>query len=560
MAVKPALSRAALVQRQDYTATHAGFRWAIPEYFNIGRAICSDWAAVAPDQVAIVDVGLDGTARRMTYADLEKASNQLANHLQASGVVQGDVVAILLPQSIETAIAHIAALKLGAVTLPLFMLFGPEALEHRLTDAAAKVVVTHAEGAALIHNLSDVLPDLDILTIGGSDWESMRKHGTTTFETVRTRADDPAILIYTSGTTGAPKGALHAHRVLLAHLPGFETSLNFAPKPEDVIWTPADWAWIGGLLDVLMPALYHGIPVISHRFAKFSGPAALDLMKNHDVTLAFLPPTALKLMRLEADAKDWRLKLRAVSSGGEALSPDLIAWGQDVLGCEINELYGQTECNLVLMSCTAMEPVTPGMLGRPVAGFDVDIIDPETGVRLAEGIEGAIAVLAPNPVMFLRYLNRPEATQDKYIQGPDGQWLVMGDRGVRRADGLFQFVGRDDDVISSAGYRIGPSEVEACLIGHNAVALAGVVGMPDPIRGSIVAAYVTLKDGYVGSDALAADIAKHVKARLAAYEYPRVVRFLDALPMTTTGKIIRADLRALAEAEACGAQNERPQM
>jgi len=549
MAADPKAGRAALVQRADYAETNAGFEWDIPKEFNIGRAICTDWAEADPTRVAIVDVAENGRVTRYSFAELDAASNQLACHLTGLGVTRGDVVAVFLPQCFETAVTHIAALKMGAVSLPLFTQFGPEALLHRLRDAQVKVVVTHASGAALLRELA---LDLVILQIDGDAWRVMIG-GDADFVHVVTNADDPAILIYTSGTTGAPKGALHGQRVLLAHLPGFETSLNFAPKPRDVIWTPADWAWIGGLLDVLMPSLYHGIPVVAHRFAKFSAAGALDLMRDHDVTLAFLPPTALKLMRLVPDAAEWGVALRAISSGGEALSPDLIAWGQAVFGCQINELYGQTECNLVLMSCSALEPVIPGMLGRPVPGFDVAVIDEDTGCILADGVEGAIAVRAPNPVMFLRYLNRPEATEAKYLDGPDGRWLVMGDRGVRHPNGLFQFIGRDDDVISSAGYRIGPSEVEACLIGHPAVAMAGVVGWPDDIRGSVVAAFVTLQEGFVGSDALADEIAAHVKSQLAAYEYPRVVRFLDAMPMTTTGKIIRAELRAMAEAEAAAA-------
>ncbi|RAH99745.1 AMP-dependent synthetase [Acuticoccus sediminis] len=543
---------------KTYEELQKAFHWEIPERYNIGVDICDRWAERVPDAPAIIDAKPDGTATTTTFGELRARSNQLAHALAARGVGRhgevGDRIGVLLPQCVETALAHIASAKLGCVSIPLFTLFGVDALGHRLRDSGARAVITNRAGAARIAEIRAALPELEVVLCidgaveGAEDFSTACEGERVTFEPVDTLADDPAVLIYTSGTTGDPKGALHAHRVLLGHLPGVEVSHNLMPEDGDRFWTPADWAWIGGLLDVLMPALHHGIPVVACRFEKFTGEAALRLMAAQEVRNAFLPPTALKMMRLVPDADRFALTLRSVASGGETLSPELIDWGERVFGTTINEFYGQTECNMVVSSCSALEAVTPGVMGRAAPGHRVEVIDEVSGAILADGEEGAIAVLSPDPVMFLRYWNNPEATAEKFVDGPDGRWLLTGDRGTRDA-GRFTFVGRNDDVISSAGYRIGPAEVENCLISHPAVQLAGVVGKPDPIRGAVVAAYVTLAEGYEPSDRLADEIAQHVKNRLAAHEYPRRVYFLSEMPLTTTGKIIRARLRDLAAGE-----------
>ena len=547
-----------LPRADTYAALEAAFRWDIPARYNIGVDVCDRWAATTPDAPAIIDIKPGGAATITTFADLKARSNQLANALAARGIglrgSLGDRIGVLLPQGVETAVAHIASAKMGCVSIPLFTLFGVDALGYRLRDSQARAVVTNRAGAARIAEIRGTLPDLDVVLCingavdGAEDFAAACAAESRAYTPADTRADDPAVLIYTSGTTGDPKGALHAHRVLLGHLPGVEASHNLLPQPGDRIWTPADWAWIGGLLDVLMPALHHGLAVVACRFEKFTGEAALELMATQGVRNAFLPPTALKMMRLVPDAERFGLRLRSVASGGETLSPELIAWGERVFGTTINEFYGQTECNMVVSSCSSLEPVVPGVMGRAAPGHRVAIVDAATGERLPDGEEGAIAVLSPDPVMFLRYWNNPAATAEKFVSGPEGRWLLTGDRG-RCEEGRFTFIGRDDDVISSAGYRIGPAEVENCLISHPAVQLAGVVGKPDALRGAVVAAYVTLADGYVPSDDLAREIAAHVKVRLAAHEYPRVVRFLSEMPLTTTGKIIRGRLREMAAGE-----------
>lgn len=523
-----------LAEAQTYADLAARFRWKVPPRYNIGYDICTKWAEAAPDRTALI---LDENDRRVSFGELEALSNQLANLLAGRGVTPGDRVGVLMPQRLETALAHIAALKLGAISIPLFKLFGEEALGHRLADSGAKAIVTDAEGAALLSGLREGLPELASVLNADEALGAAMAAQSDRFTCADTTADDPAVLIYTSGTTGKPKGALHAQRVLLGHLPGVEMSHDLFPQPGDLIWTPADWAWIGGLLDVLMPALHHGVPVVARRFAKFTGEAAFDLMARHGVRNAFIPPTALKMMRGIANPP--ALSLRTVASGGESLGAELLDWGRSVFGVTINEFYGQTECNMVVSSCQQVGAQRPNVMGWPVPGHNVEVINAD-GVRCADGEEGDIAVARPDPVMFLGYWRNETATAEKFR----GDWLLTGDRGTREADGALRFVGRDDDVISSAGYRIGPGEVEDCLLKHPAVAMAGVVGKPDPLRGEVVAAFVVLVEGHAPGEALAAELSAFVKSRLAAHEYPREVIFTDALPLTTTGKIVRRELRA----------------
>ncbi|MCG5238552.1 acyl-CoA synthetase [Azospirillum doebereinerae] len=538
-----------LPKADSYEAVRDQFVWRVPERYNIGVDVCDKWAESDPERLALIHKRRDGGVEEYRFADIRTLSNRFANVLAAHGVARGDRVGILLPQAPETAVSHVAVYKMGGIAVPLFSLFGVEALEYRLANCGARAVVTDAVGAAKLAQIRDRLPELRAVFridgIGGAeggaclDWHALTDAASDAFTPVDTAADDPAVIIYTSGTTGQPKGALHAHRVLLGHLPGVEISHDLFPQPGDRIWTPADWAWIGGLLDVLLPAWHHGVTVVSHRFEKFDPEQAFRLLADFQVRNAFLPPTALKMMRAVADPRARHAyAMRSVASGGETLGTELLDWGRQTFGVTINEFYGQTECNMIVSSAATLMPPKPGIMGRPAPGHDVAVID-GAGNRLPPGELGLIAVRRPDPVMFLGYWNNPAATAGKFI----GEWLVTGDQGELDADGYIRFVGRDDDVITSAGYRIGPGEIEDCLIGHPAVRMAAVVGVPDPLRTEIVKAFVVLQDGVTADDALVAAIQEHVKTRLAAHEYPRAIEFLDQLPMTTTGKIIRRELR-----------------
>jgi acetyl-CoA synthetase len=496
-----------LEKAESYEALVRDFRWRVPARYNIGVDVCDKWAGDG-DRLALIHKRDDGDVERFTFAQLMRLSNRLANTLAAHGLERGERIGILLPQTPETALAHIAAYKLGCIAVPLFTLFGPEALDYRLKDSGAKALVTNAEGLEKVAEIRDGLPALSlVLSIDGPGASALDFHGeldraSDTFAPVDTAADDPALIIYTSGTTGPPKGALHGHRVLLGHLPGVELPQEFFPQPGDLFWTPADWAWIGGLIDVLLPSWHHGVPVLAHRFAKFDPEEAFALMAEFGVRNAFMPPTALKMMRrVEQPRERWNYDLRSIGSGGETLGEELLAWGRETFGLTVNEFYGQTECNLIVANCSGLMPVRPGSMGRAVPGHKVAVVDP-AGAPLPPGEAGTVAVRRPDPVMFLGYWNNPEASEKKFA----GDWLMTGDMARRDAEGYFQFLGRDDDVITSGGYRIGPGEIEDCLLKHPAVALAAAVGVPDAERGERVKAFLVLQEGVAGDDALAAEI------------------------------------------------------
>ncbi|MDJ0946922.1 MAG: acyl-CoA synthetase [Kiloniellales bacterium] len=531
-----------LPSADTYEDLRARFRWQVPARYNIGVDACDKWAE-DPDRTALIHKQADGAVRRYGFLELKRLSNRLANVLAAQGVGRGDRVGILLPQAPETAIAHIATYKLGAIAVPLFTLFGPEALEYRLSDSGAAALITDRGGLEKVSPLRDRLPALGaLLSIDGGpalDFHAELARASEAFAPCDTAAEDPALIIYTSGTTGPPKGALHAQRVLLGHLPGVEMPQDLFPQPGDLFWTPADWAWIGGLLDVLLPSLHHGVPVLAYRFPKFDPEEAFAILAEFGVRNAFMPPTALKMMRGVADPKArWAYELRSIGSGGETLGEELLDWGREVFGLTINEFYGQTECNLIVSNSARILPVRGGSMGRAVPGHELAVVD-SVGRPLPPGEPGIVAVRRPDPVMFLAYWRNPEATAAKFA----GDWLLTGDTARQDEAGYFWFQGREDDVISSGGYRIGPGEIEDCLIKHPAVALAAAVGVPDPLRGERVKAFLVLKPGFEADEALSAEIRDFVKTRLAAHEYPRDVAFVDSLPMTATGKIIRRKLR-----------------
>jgi acetyl-CoA synthetase len=530
---------------RDYNELRREFCWQIPEPYNIGIDVCDRWAVADSRRIALIHVHPGGRQDEMSFGWLKETSDRLANVLRAGGVARGDRVAVLLPQMPETLAAHVAIYKIGGIALPIAVLFGIDALNYRLRDSGARTVITDVQGADKIAQLRNDFPDLGLVlsvdgaSDGADDFHASIARASSAFTPVETSADDPALMIYTSGTTGQPKGALHAHRVLLGHLPGVEMPHEFFPQPGDRFWTPADWAWAGGLLDCLLPSLHHGVPVVARKFDKFDPDEAFALMARLHVRNAFIPPTALRMLRsARAPGGQHAINLRSIGSGGESLGAETLEWGKSTFGITINEFYGQTECNLILSSCAGIGVSKPGAIGKPVPGHDVAIIDAQ-GEPAMRGEIGQIAVRRPNPVMFLEYWGRSEATQEKFID----DWMMTGDQGVVDDEGYFTFVGRDDDVITSSGYRIGPGEIEDCLISHPSVALAAVVGKPDPVRTEIVKAFIVLKADIAPSDALASQIQAFVRTRLSAHEYPREIAFIDQMPMTTTGKVIRRLLR-----------------
>ena len=530
---------------QTYESLRREFRWDIPARYNIAVDTVDRHAAGRPNDPALILEDEGGPAARWSFSQISIASKQLANAFAADGLAAGDRVAVLLGQSPETAIAHLAIYRSGLIAVPLFVLFGPDAIEFRLSDSGATALITDVHNWPKVAEIRDRLPRLKSIFVvdgqgidGTLDFGDQVSAGSSRFQPVDTRADDPAIIIYTSGTTGPPKGALHAHRFLLGHLPGVLLPHDFPPKPGDLFWTPADWAWIGGLYDVLFPAWHWGVPVVAHRARRFDPERALDLMARHQIRNVFLPPTALKLIRGSGSEIPPTLHLRSVGSGGETLGVELLEWGRQHLAVTINEFYGQTECNLIVSNSAGLMDVRPGSMGRPVPGHEVAILDDDGAVLPSDAI-GEIAVRWPDPVMFLGYWNQPAATASKF----SGDWMRTGDRGSADRDGYIWFHARADDVITSGAYRIGPGEIEDCLLKHPAVAMVAVVGVPDPVRTQMIKAFVVPAKGVAPSDSLTSELQDFVRTRLAAHEYPRAIEYIEALPLTSTGKVMRRELR-----------------
>ncbi len=573
---------------EAYSRVHSSFTWAVPAHFNIAQVCCARWAALpdATENIAIHSYSAGATGTFYSYALLQEQANRLSNVLVAQGVQRGDRVAIVMPQCFETAVAYMAVLQMGAVAMPLSLLFGPDALEFRLQDSEAVFAIADSTALADIQlarkhcsTLRTVMgvggPD-SVLTQADCEFAEALAQFSTQFTPVLTLADDPAILIYTSGTTGNPKGALQAHRALIGNLPGFVASQNWfgfdanaESTSQAVFWSPADWAWTGGLMDALLPTLYFGRPIVAYR-GRFSPQAALDLMEQCGVTHSFLFPTALKAMMKAFPGtaqrtvrQQFKLQLQAIMSAGEAVGDAVFTYCEQQLGVKPNEMFGQTEINYIVGNCNALWPSKPGSMGMAYPGHRVQVID-DAGNECAVGVPGDVALNRfdihgqPDPIFFLGYWKNDAATAAKFT----GDWCRTGDMAVRDADDYLWYQGRSDDVFKAAGYRIGPGEIENCLVKHPAVANAAVVPKPDAERGAVVKAYVVIAPDFVAQyegnkgaraqfhEKLAVELQAHVKGLLAPYEYPKEIEFVDALPMTTTGKVQRRVLRLQEEERA----------
>jgi len=539
-----------------YAELYRAYRWNVPERFNIAHACCGQWAADR-SRFALYWEDESGASAAFSFWDIQQAANRLSNALAALGVKRGERVALILPQRPEAAIAYMAIFQMGAIALPLSHLFGPDALEYRMHHAEASVALVDPATIANLWAVKDRLPSLrhvvgiaDAREAGVHAWEALLARASSRFNAADTAADDPAVIIYTSGTTGAPKGALEAHRLIIGNISGFVHSHDFFPRKGDMFWSPADWAWAGGLFDALLPSWYFGIPILGYR-GRFDAEKAYYLLEKYGIRNSFLFPTALKLMMkaVPRPRDKYSLNMRSIMSAGEAVGVTLIEWAKEELGVTINEMFGQTEINYVVGNCQSAWPVKPGSIGRAYPGHRVAVIDGQ-GNEMPPGELGEVAIHREcngqrDPVFFLEYWKNPQATREKFI----GEWACTGDQAKSDADGYLWYQGRSDDVIKSAGYRIGPAEIENCLVKHRAVANAAVIGKPDEARGAIVKAYIVLQPGESASAALIDDIQRHVRARLAPYEYPREIEFIDALPMTTTGKVQRKELRKREEAK-----------
>src|SRR5687767_4842367 len=537
-----------------YDELYRSFRWDVPQHYNMARACCGNWAADR-GRFALYWEDESGAMAAYTYWDLQQAANRLSNALAALGVKRGDRVAIILPQRPETAIAYVAIFQMGAIALPLSHLFGPDALEYRMQHAEASVALVEPTTVEKLVSIRDRLPQLaHVIGVGGAReagvhaWEALLQKAGSRFARIDTPAEDPALIIYTSGTTGPPKGALKAHRVMIGNVPGFVHSHDFLPQKGDMFWSPADWAWTGGLMDALLPAWLFGVPILGYR-GRFDAERAYYLLEKYGIRNAFLFPTALKMMMkaVPHPKSRYALDLRSVMSAGESVGATVIDWAREELGVTVNEMFGQTEINYVVGNCQAAWPVKPGSIGRPYPGHRVAVID-DQGNELKTGELGEVAVHRyfegqRDPVFFLEYWKNPQATREKFV----GDWGCTGDQAKRDEDGYLWYQGRSDDVIKSAGYRIGPAEIESCLVKHPAVLNAAVIGKPDAARGSIVKAFVVLQPGYAAGETLVDEIQNHVRGRLRSEEHTSELEFIDALPMTTTGKVQRKELRKREE-------------
>lgn len=529
----------------SYETARREFEWSIPDDYNLAADLVGKHD---PERPALYEQLPDGTETTYTFGDLDRQSDRVAAALRERGVERGDRVGVVLTQTVENPLVHLACWKLGAVSLPLSVLFGPDALASRLRDSGAVAVVAAADRHDAIAEAMTDCPDLDThvergeTATGDAIPFADLLDAPDAIETVETTPETPATIIYTSGSTGPPKGVLHTHSVWVAHCPSFQ--LYFELDPTGVFWTPADWAWIGALGDLLFPAWHYGQPVVGAPTGEFDPEWAYALMERYSVTNGFLPPTAIRML-MDVSADSYDLALSAICSGGEPLTPEILDWADEELGgVPINELYGQTEANIFIANCRSWFETRVGSMGKPVPGHEAAPIDPKTGERRPDGEVGELAIKREgDPIVFERYWNQPEKTAAATVDAPDGgTWHLTGDLGWRDEDGYFWFKSRADDVIITAGYRVGPGEVEQVILDHPGVAQVGVVGVDDDLRGEKIAAFVQPTDDATVGDALREEIRALVRERLAKHEYPREIQFRAELPQTTTGKIKRREL------------------
>ncbi|WP_024343214.1 AMP-binding protein [Bradyrhizobium japonicum] len=531
-----------LITRSDsYDETYRSFRWNIPKAYNIASDVCDRHAG--GDAVALIHDRGTGDVRHYTFRDIQRSANRLANVFSHYGLARGSFVAILLGQDPEAGITHVACWKAGLVSVTISRLFGVEAVEHRLGISDARVLVTDKAGWSVVAPIRDRLPHLQHVLIvdgvsdGASDFYAAIARASDHFLNIGTSSADPAFMNFTSGTTGPAKGVLKAHRAMIGVMPSIEFCHDFFPQPGDLFWSPADWSWLAGFMNILMPAWFHGKPVLAFRASSFDPEQAVAMMVKHRVRNSLLTPTMLKMLRQVGRLPE-ALDLRSVVSGSEAVGAELVRWAQDALKVNVNVVFGQTECNSTIGNNGRVMPFKAGALGRAMPGHVCAVVD-DSGQEVAPGTIGNIAFRRPDPLMLLEYWRDAKATAAKFIS----DWMITGDLGTCDEEGYFWFHARADDIISSSGYRIGPGEIEDVLIKHPDVAMAAVIGVPDPVRNESIKAFIVLSRSVVPSDDIKESIRTLVKTRLAKHEAPRDIEIVDALPLSANGKILRRELR-----------------
>ena len=538
----------------DYEAERQHFRWEAPEHFNFAVDVVGKWAA-DPKKEAMWWVGPTGEERHITFAEFHRKSNQAADAFGKLGIRQGDRVLVMLPRVVEWWEIMLGLMKLGAVPIPCTVLLTPKDIQYRAETSEATTIITDSDNAPKYDEVRDKCPSIKGAIIVGNfrpRWTSYAEvaaEGSPSFKPTPTKNSDPCLIYFTSGTVGYPKMVLHTQASYgIGHSITGKYWLDL--RPDDLHWNVSETGWAKAAWSNFFGPWSQGAAMfIQDARGKFNPKETLAFLASYPITTFCAPPTVYRLLVLE-DLKSFTPKaLRHCVGAGEPLNPEVIETWQEATGMTIRDGYGQTETVLI---CGNFPPikVKPGSMGKPSPGYYLSVIDDE-GNELPPNKEGDIAIkIKPErPLgLFQEYWKNPDAMARSF----KGDWYITGDRAYKDEEGYFWFVGRADDVIISAGYRIGPFEVESALVEHPAVAEAAVVASPDEVRGEVVKAYVILAPGYTASEKLAEELQEHVKAVTAPYKYPREIEFVAELPKTISGKIRRVELRERERARKQG--------
>jgi acyl-coenzyme A synthetase/AMP-(fatty) acid ligase len=530
---------------QSYEDACRDFKWQPPAHFNFARDVIDVWARNEPTRLALHWVDDDGNEKTLTFAELARRSCQLANALTAAGVRRGDTLVLMLGRNIEWWELITACLRMGVVCSPGTTQLSPKDIAYRMNAAKAVCFVTDPANAAKLDEVAGQCPTLRArVLVGGaragwSSYDAIVGQAANEFATADTAFEEDALCYFTSGTTGYPKMTIHCHGYGLAHVITGRYWLDL--KPGDLHWNISDTGWAKAAYSSYFGPWNMGATLFVHHSPVFDPVKTLDFLARYPITTLCGAPTVYRMLVLQDLGKYKFPHLRHCVGAGEPLNPEVIQTWKRATGLTIRDGYGQTETVLVCGNHPSIEPRF-GSMGKPMPGIEMAIID-NAGQVLPTDQEGDIAIKvkpARAPGLFMEYRGDEERFNACFI----GDWYITGDRGYRDADGYFWFVSRADDVILSAGYRIGPFEVESALIEHAAVAESAVVASPDATRGWVVKAFVVLAPGHTGSDALVQELQEHVKKVTAPYKYPRKIEFVDSLPKTVSGKIRRVELRA----------------